>query len=122
MGICYKCVDGTGATKAVKISKDSVSDTLKDEFNLLEQLRHPNITTVYRYLAIGDARGYEMDMMANGDLHTTIIRRGNCPGQFTHVELAGWFRGILSGLSYMHAIYILHRDIKPPNILFDHVE
>ena len=119
MGICFKCVDGSGASKAVKVSKDPTADAMEYEFNILDELRHPNITRVYRYLAIGDARGYEMDFMANGDLHTTIIRRGRCPGRLTHTELACWFNGVLSGLSYMHAMHILHRDVKPTNILFD---
>ena len=120
MGVCYKCVDSSGATKVLKVSKEQSDTSMKEEFTMLEMLRHPNVLQVYQYFSFGPWRAYEMDMMANGDLHEEIVRRGALPGQFTHSELAQWFSGILSGLSYMHAQNVLHRDIKPANILFDH--
>ena len=59
MGVCYKCVDSSDATTVVKMSKNQAADTLDNEFHMLDKLRHPNITKVYRCLAVGDARGYE---------------------------------------------------------------
>ena len=118
--MCYKCVDASGAAEVVKFSKIPADSGLREEFGLLEKLRHPNVLTVYRYFAVGDFRGYEMDMMVNGDLHEKIVRRGARPGRLTHRKLASCFHDMLSGLAYIHAHQILHRDIKPANILFDH--
>ena len=34
--------------------------------------------------------------------------------------MACWFHGILSALSHIHSFKVIHRDVKPANVLFDH--
>ena len=49
MGVCYKCVDSSGATKVLKVSKEQSDTSMKEEFTMLEMLRHPNVLQVYQY-------------------------------------------------------------------------
>jgi hypothetical protein len=61
--------------------------------------------TVMRWLA--------MEYLANGDLAAWIKRHGPpSPELGTH-----WFYQVLQGLQYAHQRSILHRDIKPHNLL-----
>ena len=59
-----------------------------------------------------------MFYIQNGDLHNLIEKRGK--GGISFKEMIAWFDGLLSGLVHMHGLYVMHRDIKPCNILFDH--
>ena len=38
---------------------------------------------------------------------------------FPEEQIRYWFRGIVSGLDYLHQNNIIHRDLKPQNILID---
>jgi len=40
--------------------------------------------------------------------------------KFEIADLQKIMRDILEGLSYMHERNIIHRDIKPPNVIFKH--
>ena len=57
----------------------------------------------------------EMDWYTGGDLWALIYH-----GQMPEPMMAECFKDILCGLRHIHSNNIVHRDIKPPNILFDH--
>lgn len=40
------------------------------------------------------------------------------PNKFPEVEIVSIIKGILTGINYMHSQKIMHRDLKPDNILF----
>ncbi len=55
-----------------------------------------------------------MDYLANG----SIGKRLNA-GNVSLVEAVRWTREALDGLTYVHELGIIHRDIKPDNLLLD---
>jgi tRNA A-37 threonylcarbamoyl transferase component Bud32 len=82
------------------------------EVNLLRRLAHPNIVPI---LAFGQADGYHyivMPYFAGGTLHDRLRA-----GPLLPLEGARIVEQISSALDFAHQQGIIHRDVKPSNIL-----
>ncbi len=84
------------------------------EIKMVASLEHPAIVPVYD---VGDEDGqpyFVMRFMTGGSLSDLIKN-----GQFTLAETANIISKIAQGLAYAHRKGVIHRDLKPDNILFD---
>jgi serine/threonine protein kinase len=96
-----------------------IGDRFEREGRTAARLAHPNIVQVYD---AGEAEfnGKEtsyivMEYVPGGDLKGLIDERGRLPG----AELARLGDEICAGLAHAHERGVIHRDIKPHNILLD---
>lgn len=92
---------------------DSVGefDRFLQEYELIAELDHPNIVRIYD-LGVGDDHAHiAMEYLDGGDLKQRIRMKINEP---TAVR---YFRQIASALGEIHKVGILHRDLKPGNIM-----
>jgi len=96
-----------------------IGDRFEREGRTAARLAHPNIVQVYD---AGEAEfdGREtsyivMEYVPGGDLKGLIDRRGRLPGP----ELARLGDEVCAGLVHAHERGVIHRDIKPHNILLD---
>lgn len=88
-------------------------DRLRREAELSGMLQHPNIVTLYEAGVEGDAVTFLAFEYIEGQSLRQIIRAGTLA-----VETAlSYGEGILKGLAYAHSRGVIHRDIKPGNIL-----
>ena len=121
-GRAYLVVDASGADKVVKFDTTSFGSTLASEYEKMEWLRHPNIPRLYNFLSFGGGaiNAYEMDFCRSGDLFQVIEAAAQRRSTINVIELPRLFKGILCALSHLHSFNVVHRDVKPPNVLFDH--
>jgi eukaryotic-like serine/threonine-protein kinase len=79
------------------------------------RLSHPNVVNVYDVGQDGNVRYIVMEHIEGPNLKELIRRQG----PFTIDGAAFVIRQIANGLDYAHARDLVHRDIKPQNILVD---
>ncbi len=114
---------------AVKVLHDHLAEEpgLKERFKreakVVARLSHPNVVQVFDFDII-ERNGtpiYYMVMayIPGPSLKNIIEYRQACNESFTLAEIENIMRGVCSALSYAHAQGMVHRDVKPGNILFN---
>ena len=115
--MCYH--RDTGIGRAVNIqSKDHIEkfeERLLKELDVLRLIDHPNVIKLLDIYE--DSRHYYVvtELLTGGDLLEHIAPH-KC---FTEHNAAVIMKQILSGVAYCHSKNIVHRDIKPGNIMFE---
>lgn len=97
---------GTAFTKALS--------GFLEEARKLAQFRHPNIVKVNRYFEAHGTGYFVMDHEAGGSVRD-IIEGAN--GPMSEQEIEAIVMPLCQGLAELHRAGLLHRDIKPDNIV-----
>ena len=79
------------------------------------KLDHPNINKLFEVFQWKQQFVLVNELCEGGDLFTMIKNNKT----FTEKKVAELMKQILSGVVYMHKQNIMHRDLKPQNILYD---
>jgi eukaryotic-like serine/threonine-protein kinase len=121
MGVVYKgedpALDRTVALKTVILSEDAAGkDEYKKRFFLeakaAGRLSHPQVITVYDFGQEGDIAYMAMEFLKGEELRTRMK-----DGKISVPEAVHIAEQVAEGLGYAHEHGVVHRDVKPSNIM-----
>lgn len=90
-------------------------ERFRREAEAASQLLHPHICAIVDYGALGDTVYIVMPYLAGGSLADLLVRDRTVPA----VKAASISGQVATALDYAHRRGIIHRDVKPDNVLFD---
>lgn len=139
MGVVYEALDRQRATHvALKTLSKMEAVALyrfKREFRTLAGLAHPNIVPLYELISDGNVWFFTMELIQGIDFISHLHRSdmtaaaGQARAQMETAvaadpasapdtsRLRAALRQLVEGVMALHAAHILHRDLKPPNVL-----
>jgi serine/threonine protein kinase/tetratricopeptide (TPR) repeat protein len=122
MGSVYKALDReVDKLVALKVIRPDLADQsevvrrFKHELILARQVTHKNVIRIFD---LGEAEGTKfisMEYIDGQDLKSIQAERGKLPPE----EAAGIIEQVCRGLDAAHAEGVIHRDLKPQNIMVD---
>jgi serine/threonine-protein kinase len=100
-------------------SDRSFVERFKQEARLVARLSHPNIVTIHDYSESNGHLYIVMELVDGGTLKQILDRQRTPNGTMSVMEANRIFQQLGSALTYAHEKGIIHRDIKPVNVLMD---
>lgn len=91
---------------------DRILDRFLREYELIARLDHPNVVRIHDFGVADDHAYIAMEYCGGGSLKRRIT------AGMDHYEAYRLMRDIAGALRVMHGAGILHRDLKPTNVLF----
>jgi serine/threonine-protein kinase len=124
-GTVWRAIESaTGEEVAIKLLREDLMRQPKavtrfvQERAILLMLRHAHIVRVRDLLTVGDSLGLVMDLVEGGNLREYLRARGT----LTTSHAAGLMAQVAQALAEAHRHEVVHRDLKPDNILMDRVD
>src|SRR6266850_7945225 len=120
MGVVYKVFD-LELTRTVALSTilpelaatPAALQRFKQEVLLAQKVIHKNVVRIFDIGDHGGTKFITLDFIDGVDLKNLILQRGKLPPQ----EAAAIIRQASEGLEAAHAAGVVHRDLKPQNIM-----
>ena len=122
MGAVYKArdreVDQTVALKVIRpdlASHHEVIERFKQELILARRVTHKNVIRIYDLAELDGVKFITMEYVVGEDLRSIIHKRGKLP----HEEVVEIMRQTCGALEAAHSVGVIHRDLKPQNMMRD---
>jgi tRNA A-37 threonylcarbamoyl transferase component Bud32/Tfp pilus assembly protein PilF len=123
MGIVYRATDTIlGREVAVKVLQEKLGPAsavirrFYDEARITGQLQHPGIPPVHDLGTLPDSRPFLVMKLIKGDTLDTLLGRRADPAA-DRGRLLAVFEQVCQAVGYAHAHDVIHRDLKPMNVM-----
>ena len=84
-----------------------------EEYSLVERIKSPHVARIYGH-GVSEGHAYlVMEFFDGGDLNKRLGGRASAPNEALRI-----FRELMFALGDIHECGILHRDLKPQNLMF----
>ncbi|MEV5703991.1 serine/threonine-protein kinase [Actinoallomurus sp. NPDC052274] len=103
------------ATDAAEIPEEPAARARREGRTLARLPAHPNIVSVRDLITVDGIPWLVMDLIEGRSLKETVFR----DGPLTDERTAALAEQLLTALRFVHDHGVLHRDLKPGNILID---
>jgi serine/threonine protein kinase/tetratricopeptide (TPR) repeat protein len=122
MGSVYLVVDLKGQQRALKLLRTATQlgplerVRFAREFEIMQGLRHPHLAEVFE---LGEHEGtpfFTMEYVTGQSLREHLLAM---PYKERLVSLQGCIAALLDVLDYIHRNSVVHRDLKPDNVMID---
>lgn len=123
MSTVFKVKDSDGKFFAVKvlepmyIQDQTQMKRFEQEAQILSRLSHPNIVGVYGF-ATDEVRPYIVMDYIEGRALSRIL---DCNEEFSLFRCMRIFKQTCEGMAHAHAHGVIHRDLKPGNLLLENI-
>jgi serine/threonine protein kinase len=99
--------------KKEKLTKPQMIDRFRQEIRVVAQLAHPNVVLALDADEANGTHYYAMEYVAGSDLNKLVKEKGPLPV----VVACEYIRQAAAGLQHAHDRGLVHRDVKPGNLL-----
>lgn len=106
----------TVAIKQCKVTDENDERMLVQEIRHLQKLRHERLVSFLGVVRKAPHVVFLLEFMSGGDLHSLLFVKKRELGSEQKATMA---LQITRGLSYLHEMHVVHRDLKTMNIVLD---
>lgn len=97
--------------------QDEYSRRFENEARAIARLRHPNIVGVYQFDQVGTIYYMAMEYVEGRDLRHLLRNHAKNNTRMAYAEIVRVMQDIGGALDYAHQEAVIHRDVKPSNIM-----
>lgn len=120
MGVVFECFDtATGRRLAAKVlqrptapGQERLVQRFFNEAWYASRIRHPNVVEFLDFGLEEEAPWIAMECLIGRTLHAELRAKGLMP----HARVAEMLRAVCDALQAVHALGLVHRDLKPGNV------
>lgn len=120
-GAVYEAVDGVlGRRVALKLLHPQlvfdaqIAGRFRQEAQAMAQLNHPHVVTVHDLVGEAGVWAIVMELVEGGETLSTVLKR---EGRLPPARALTLAEQVAAGLGHAHARGVVHRDVKPANVL-----
>ena len=100
---------------AQMVSDPAFLEGFREEARIMALLDHPNCVKVFDFIELGGRAFLVSEFVDGASLRQVVTDAGSLTPQ----QSLGVLKGSIQGLGHAHQLGLIHRDVKPENILAD---